>query len=180
MNRITPMSMPARWASLTLIALTLAACAGTRNPDPVSTQAERENRERVGSIFGPDGLTFGGSRRARPDEEGSGLGVNSFLWRAALDTVSFMPVVSADPFGGTIITDWFTPGDQPNERVKVNLYILDRQLRSDGVRAAVFRQAREASGGWRDVPVARETNTQMENAILARARELRIAQNASR
>lgn len=174
------MSKPVRWASLALIALSLAACAGSRQPDPIYTPQELERRNQVGSIFGSEGLTFGGSRRARPDEEGSGLGVNSFLWRAALDTVSFMPVVSADPFGGTIITDWFTPGDQPGERVKVNLYILDRQLRSDGVRAAVFRQAREPSGNWRDVPVARETNTQMENAILARARELRIAQNASR
>jgi len=175
------MSMPARWASVSLIALSLAACSGgARNPDPIYSQQERERREQIGSVFGSDGVSFGGSRRARPDEEGSGLGVNSLLWRAALDTVSFMPVVSADPFGGTIITDWFTPGDQPNERVKVNLYILDRQLRSDGVRAAVFRQAREASGNWRDVPVARETNTQMENAILSRARELRIAQNASR
>ena len=156
----------------------LAACSGRQATDLPKSREDAE-RERFGTIFGDD-LTFGGARRARPDEEASGIGVNSFLWRAALDTVSFMPVVSADPFGGTIITDWFTPGDQPNDRVKVNVYILDRQLRSDGVRAAVFRQAREPTGGWRDVQVARETNTQMENAILARARELRIAQDAGR
>jgi hypothetical protein len=174
------MTMSVRGALALTVAVTiLAGCSGTRQPDPTQTASERQLREQSGTIFGSD-LTIGGSRRARPDEEASGIGVNSFLWRAALDTVSFMPVVSADPFGGTIITDWFTPGDQPNDRVKVNVFILDRQLRSDGVRAAVFRQAREPTGGWRDVPVARETNTQMENAILARARELRIAQDAGR
>src|SRR5215813_8801499 len=123
------------------------------------------------SVFGPGGLTMGGG--AAPsggDSAGAnGIGVNSFLWRASLDTVSFMPLVSADPFGGVIITDWYSPPQSPDERFKVNVYILGRALRADGIRASVFRQQRDASAGWIDAQVAPNTATDMENAILTRA-----------
>ncbi len=123
------------------------------------------------SIFGEGGLTlFGGGE----EDGGVGVGVNSFLWRGSLDTISFMPLSSADPFGGVIITDWYTPAETPRERFKVNLYILDQQLRADGVRAAVFRQRRDGNAGWIDAPVDAKTATDLENAILARARQLRI------
>jgi hypothetical protein len=134
------------------------------------------------SIFGPGGLSLGGA--PPPDDGtgsgpgGSGIGVNSFLWRASLDTVAFMPLVSADPFGGVIITDWYTPPQSPNERFKINVFILGRTLRADGVRAAVFRQ-QMAAAGWVDAPVAGSTATDLENAILVRARQLRIAQTGS-
>jgi hypothetical protein len=112
----------------------------------------------------------------KADEDSSpGIGVNSFLWRAALDTVAFMPVASADPFGGVILTDWYENPDSPGERFKLNVYILDRQLRSDGVRVSVFRQ-QQRGGGWKDSTVAAETGTNIENTILTRARELRVAQ----
>ncbi len=124
------------------------------------------------SIFGKDGLTlFGGGGK---EDGGVGVGVNSFLWRGSLDTISFMPLSSADPFGGVIITDWYTPAETPRERFKVNLYILGQQLRADGVRAAVFRQRRDSDGSWIDAPVEPKTATNLENAILARARQLRI------
>ena len=138
--------------------------------------------EQPESIFGPGGLSLGGA--PPPDEGtgtgtgGSGIGVNSFLWRASLDTVAFMPLVSADPFGGVIITDWYTPPQSPNERFKINVFILGRTLRADGVRAAVFRQ-QMAAAGWVDAPVAGSTATDLENAILVRARQLRIAQTGS-
>src|SRR5690606_28265968 len=90
------------------------------------------------SVFGPGGLF--GSETTDDGSGGSGVGVNSLLWRASLDTVSFMPLVSADPFGGVIITDWYTPPATPGERFKVNVYILGRALRADGIRASVFRQ----------------------------------------
>jgi len=89
-----------------------------------------------------------------------------------------MPLVSADPFGGVIITDWYTPPQSPNERFKINVFILGRTLRADGVRAAVFRQ-QMAAAGWVDAPVAGSTATDLENAILVRARQLRIAQTGS-
>src|SRR3546814_10825095 len=98
--------------------------------------------ETLGSILGEDRLSLGGEGNERPDASGgdSGIGVNSYLWRASLDTVSFMPLASADPFGGVIITDWYSPPQATNERFQINVYILGRDLRADGVRAAIFRQ----------------------------------------
>ena len=104
------------------------------------------------------------------------LGVNSYLWHASLDTLRFMPLASADPFGGVIITDWYTPAETPNERMKVQVTILDRELRADGVRVAVFKQQTAPRGGnWVDAQVDPRTNIDIENAILTRARQLRIA-----
>jgi len=128
------------------------------------------------TIFGPGGLSLGGTDRSEGEGGGVGVGVNSFLWRASLDTVSFMPLVSADPFGGVIITDWYSPPQSPEERFKVNVYILGRALRADGIRTSVFRQQRDDSTGWIDAPVAANTATDLENAILTRARQMRIAQ----
>ena len=126
------------------------------------------------SIFGPGGLSNLGGESA-PQGQGGGIGVNSFLWRASLDTISFMPLASADPFGGVIITDWYSPPETQSERFKVTVYILGRDLRADGVRAAVFRQDRDASGTWLDAKVEQKTAIDLENAILTRARQLRIA-----
>ncbi|HZT51187.1 MAG TPA: DUF3576 domain-containing protein [Stellaceae bacterium] len=106
---------------------------------------------------------------------GAGVAVNSYLWRATLDTVSFMPLASADPFGGVIITDWYSPPDQQSERFKVNIFILGRELRADGVRASVFRQRRDANGQWVDAAVDPTTGTDLENAILTRARQMRLS-----
>jgi Domain of unknown function (DUF3576) len=121
------------------------------------------------TIFSPSksGASDGGG--------GPGIGVNSFLWHASLDTVSFMPLASADPFGGTIITDWYSPPDSPNERFKMNIFILGRDLRADGVRARVFRQNKDPSGNWVDAPVDQATGTDIENAILTRARQIRMS-----
>jgi len=128
--------------------------------------------EQEPGIFGETGL-FGDPNKAEA-EAGAGIGVNNLLWRASLDTVSFMPLLSADPFGGVIITDWYTPPQAPDERFKVNVYILGRALRADGIRASVFRQQLQGSQ-WVDAPVALNTATELENAILTRARQLRIS-----
>ena len=109
-----------------------------------------------------------------PQSQAPGVAVNSLLWRASLDTVSFMPLVSADPFGGVIITDWYSPPETPEERFKVNIFILGRELRADGIRASVFRQQLE-NGSWVDAPTATRTATDLEDAILTRARQLRVA-----
>ncbi|HEX7774939.1 MAG TPA: DUF3576 domain-containing protein [Parvibaculum sp.] len=124
------------------------------------------------TIFGEGGLTlFGGDSG---NTEGAGIGVNSFLWRASLDTISFMPLASADPFGGVIITDWYQDPKTPGERFKITVYIMDRRLRADGVKVAVFRQAKDAKGVWADSATNPQTGPQIENAILVRARQLRI------
>jgi len=138
-------------------------------PNPT---AERE------TIFGPGGMNFMNVFNGKGSEGGgggggAGIGVNSYLWRASLDTISFMPLASADPFGGVIITDWYTPPETPDERFKMTVYILDRQLRADGLKVSVFRQARRGAD-WVDVPVTTETAVQLENAMLTRARQIRV------
>jgi hypothetical protein len=105
------------------------------------------------------------------------LGVNQYLWHASLDTLRFMPLQSADPFGGVIITEWYSAPELPNERMRVTVYILDRNLRADGLKIAVFRQT-HAADGWVDAQVNAETATKLEDAILTRARELRLASQA--
>jgi len=128
--------------------------------------------EEQDSIFGEGGIF--GSRKKQSEEGGSGISVNSFLWRASLDTVSFMPLASADPFGGVILTDWYTPPETEGERFKINVFILSRQLRSDGVRVRTFKQTFK-KGKWVDADVTGETARQLEDTILTRARQLRVA-----
>jgi len=107
--------------------------------------------------------------------ENAALGVNSYLWRATLDTLAFMPLASADPFGGTVITDWYINPEKPDERFKVTVYILDTRLRADGLNVTTFKQTRDPSGNWVDSPVAAQTDIDLENTILTRARQLRLS-----
>ncbi len=150
-----------------------SGASGDRNRRDATTGLGGRNQEE-GSLFGPGGLF--GSKAEKKDNSGTGVAVNAFLWRASLDTINFIPLVSADPFGGVIITDWYTPAESPTERMKVQVTILDRELRADGVRVSVFKQTQSAKGaGWVDAQVDQRTNTDIENAILTRARQLRIA-----
>jgi len=87
-----------------------------------------------------------------------------------------MPISQADPFGGTIFTDWYEDPAAKGERFKINVTILDDRLRSDGLKVAVFRQKLDENNSWRDSEVAKQTSTDLENAILTRARQLRIKQ----
>jgi len=102
------------------------------------------------------------------------LGVNSYLWHASLDTLSFLPLVSADPFGGVIISEWYVSPTSPNERLKVTVYIMDRALRADALKVVVFRQV-AANGTWQDAQASADTAHKLEDSILTRARELRLA-----
>ncbi|MGA0605913.1 DUF3576 domain-containing protein [Phenylobacterium sp. VNQ135] len=115
----------------------------------------------------------GGDRVETPSN--AAISVNGYLWRATLDTLSFMPLASADPYGGVIITDWYVNPETPNERFKCTVYILDSRLRADGLNVAVFKQARDAAGNWVDQPAAGQTEADLENAILSRARQLRLS-----
>ena len=115
-----------------------------------------------------------GSRPAPANSPQAGIGVNSYLWRATLDTLAFMPLASADPFGGVVITDWYVNPEKPDERFKTTVYILDTRLRADGLNVTVFKQT-NTSGTWVDAPVAGQTDIDIENAILTRARQLRLS-----
>lgn len=103
------------------------------------------------------------------------IGVNSFLWRASLDTLSFMPLASADPYGGLIITDWYANPETPGERFKATVYILDTRLRADGLNVSINREVLGPNGQWTAAPVAAQTELDVENSILTRARQLRLA-----
>src|SRR4051794_12903403 len=100
------------------------------------------------------------------------IGVNSYLWRATLDTLSFAPMAQVDSNGGVIVTDWYSNPNSPNERVKVTATILDRDLRADALRVAASRQVLQG-GIWVDAPVSAATVQRLEEIILTRARDLR-------
>ncbi|MBK1663238.1 hypothetical protein CKO38_05840 [Rhodospirillum rubrum] len=162
--------------------LGLTACEGSQAVFPEQDKATNQRVYRDPSkpdetpgLFGPSGLNILGGKGGSAEPGASGVGVNSFLWRASLDTMGFMPLTSADPFGGVIITDWYAPPESPDERFKANVYILSKGLRADGVKVSVFKQRRGTGGTWSDAPVATEVATDMENAILTRARQLRLS-----
>ena len=154
-----------RFLAAAALTLLLFGCGST----PVVEEDEPQE-----SIFGPDGINLYALGKKDDVDQRQGIAVNAFLWRAALDTVSFIPLAAADPFGGTIITDWYQTAENPSERFKITVYILDRALRSDGLRAKVFRQVRGTGDGWLDAGDNTRLSRDLENTILARARELRI------
>jgi hypothetical protein len=154
--------------------LSISACSGVKTEAPSTVSAEEMRKEVRGKLTGDDGLSFGGPRR---DDvaTASPLGVNSFLWRATLDTLSFMPLASADPFGGVIITDWYEEKEQ-NERYKINALILDKTLRADGIKITLFKQTIDKNGTWRNKKSDPADARKIEDTILTRARELKINQ----
>jgi len=157
---------------LAACAVVLAACSSddSMKATPVATASSSTGS----SWFWP----FGGDSTAADEMPGMPqLGVNSYLWRATLDTLNFMPLASADPVGGVIISDWYAAPEKPDERVKINVYILDKRLRADALKVSVFRQIRNTAG-WADAQVNPDTGVKLENAILSRARELRLSTTA--
>jgi hypothetical protein len=181
--RSTPLSawlLPAAF-----FGLAVAGCAASKpNPTPsnfsgLGSGSPGDVSSRVGSE--DSGVIFGASKSAPDGQQGggaTGIGVNAFLWRGALDTIAFMPLASADPFGGVIITDWYTPPGTSGERFKATIYILSRELRSDGVRVNIYRQVLQ-DGQWVDATVADSTVGDIENKVLARARRMREQLQAS-
>ena len=117
----------------------------------------------------------GGKDRPKADLAASKvttIGVNSYLWRASLEALSFMPLLQADSAGGVIVTDWYANPGNPGERVKVTVTILDQDLRADALRVAASRQVAQG-GGWADAPVQAATVQKLEDVILTKARDQR-------
>lgn len=160
---------------LVLLTVFLTGCSGIET-DPTYGNKVHDETYKNGSVVSDEGgfSLFGDTANKRT--ESAGIGVNAFLWRASLDTVSFMPILSADPFGGVIITDWYASPQDPSQRTKLNVFIRDRDLRADGVKVSVFRQNKDQSGNWSDAAVSPITATELENAILTKARQIRMAQ----
>ena len=164
-----------RFLLFLLLLTPLAACDGIESEaDYPVGDAEMERKQSRGKITG-EGLSLGGGG----DDESAGnnpLGVNSFLWRATLDTLSFLPLASADPFGGVIITDWYEDPNARGERYKVNAIILDRRLRADGIRVSLFKQRLGPGGQWQDEETNPQDERKIEDSILTRARQLLVKQ----
>ncbi|MEQ1788999.1 MAG: DUF3576 domain-containing protein [Rickettsiales bacterium] len=160
-----------------LLALTsifaFSACSNINSEAPSTTSAEEARKEARGKLTGDDGISFGGPKK-NDASSASPLGVNSFLWRATLDTLSFMPLVSADPFGGVIITDWYEDPKAKGERYKVNALILDKTLRADGIKITLFKQSMDKNNLWRDQNSGTSDARKIEDTILTRAREFKI------
>ena len=138
-------SLPLRTALLGALGLALTACAGGRD-------------DRVEAEVASASVTA--------------IGVNSYLWRASLETLSFMPLMQADSAGGVIVTDWYSNPQNPGERVKVSVSILDQDLRADALRVAASREVNQG-GNWVGAPVQAATVQKLEDIILTKARELR-------
>ncbi len=180
---MTPIRMSRRSITILLplaAALLMTGCGAKKDYTPQEDLPGRKGRtnttgQPTESVLGSGGINLLGGDEDQSQTGGSQIGVNSYLWRASLDTISFMPLASADPFGGVIITDWYSPPESRGERFKLNIYILARSLRADGIRAAVFRQRQDPFAGWVDAEVDEQTATDLENAILTRARQIRIS-----
>src|SRR5262249_53473964 len=149
-------------AALTLaVGLSLSACG--HDPNRASGQSRINEGQTQGTGFlGWFGSDRDGERRGSGGEAETRIGVKSFLWRASLDTLSFMPLASADPFGGVIITDWYADPAVPGERFKATVYILDTRLRADALNVSIFKQV-QTNGAWADAAVTPETESQIEN-----------------
>ena len=167
--------------ALVVSGLALAGCAHHRANDNSQQVAVDSSGEPVQT---PGGGGFGGLFGGHPHRAPAGvatngaqpgIGVNSYLWRATLDTLAFMPLASADPWGGVVITDWYTNPEKPEERFKATVYILDARLRADALNVTIFKQVKDAGGGWADSAVSDQTANDIENSILTKARQLRLA-----
>ena len=129
----------------------------------------------AGAALGGLAACGGGNERPAADIAASqvtSIGVNSYLWRATLETLAFMPLTQADSSGGVVVTDWYANPENPNERVKVSVSILDRDLRADAVRVAASRQILQNTV-WVEAPVQAATVQRLEDIILTKARDLR-------
>ncbi|MEM1140838.1 MAG: DUF3576 domain-containing protein [Pseudomonadota bacterium] len=167
-----------------LAALILAGCGGVNVEEQYPEQIPgttsrsdpfyRDSKYAGDNLFTDDGY-FDPLGPGRSGGGTSGIGVNTYLWKASLDTVSFMPLASADPFGGVILTDWYVSQEAPSERVKVAVRITDTALTANGLKVNVYRQQR-TEAGWVDAGVRNDTAIKIENAILTRAKQLKIAQ----
>ena len=173
---------------IVLIAGSLATgCSGSSGnyaaEDPVGPRPgpkRKHNPDYDKSVFGEDGLSLGNIQSGVAGILGGGdekarLPVNKYLWQGALDTLSFLPLASSDPFTGVIATEWGSTPEAPNERFKVTAYILNPGLSAVALQVAVFREVLSESGLWLPATVSADTPRQLEDAILTRAREIRIA-----
>ena len=178
-------SRTAKFVGCAAFALLIAGCGGgnyaaKKETGPKAGPVNRYDPEAEG-LFGEGGFSLG--RLARGDlfggdsneANGSAAPVNKYLWQASLDTIQFMPLASTDPFTGVIATDWSTTEAAPGERFKVTVYLSSPELAATSVKVAVYRQVRDEKNGWIQTSVDPATPRKLEDAILTRARQMRVS-----
>ena len=128
-----------------------------------------------GGLFGKKASInlFGENKDSQQTSVGMGLPINPFLWRASIETISFMPLASTDPFAGTIITDWYTAENSLGERCKLNIFINGAEMKTDNLKVSSFCQSLK-NNQWVNSPSNSEDNIKLENAILNKAKKLKL------
>ena len=139
---------------------------------------DAENRlNSGGGLFGNDGIDFFGGDDKKNSNSGNlasvGVPINPYLWSASLETLSFMPLSSADPFGGTIFTDWYSSDINENERCKINVFINGAELKTQNLRVSSFCEMFK-NNKWVGVGTNSQDNISLENAILNKAKKLKL------
>ncbi len=175
----------ARLAAMVAVAGLASACGGGSYAakDDVGPRPgpKRKYNPADEGVFGSGGLSIGNLRSDSVSgilgggDEKARLPVNKYLWQGALDTLSFLPLASSDPFTGVIATEWGSTPEAPGERLKVTVYILNPGLTAAALKVAVYREVLSDAGMWIPAPVSADTGRQLEDAILTRARQIRIA-----
>jgi hypothetical protein len=150
----------------------LCACSSTQQTAEAPQSREDKIKLGFGSLAGPEGITLGSDKISGRTNDSAGYVVNSYLWKASLDTLKFAPLVSSDGPGGVIVTDWYQPAGA-KDRLKIQVRIKDSKLNSNALEVSVYKQAKQ-NDGWRDVGMDNKASRELENIILLKARDIRV------
>lgn len=168
----TTLAFSSRLLAVALCASALVACSGAKIEAPEANPTDMPKGP--GLFSGESGnILESFKKRGENAETGGNIGVNIYLWRAALESVAFMPITQADSNGGVIVTDWYSNPAQPDERVRANVLILGKTLRADALKVSLFKQLR-TNGTWTDAAVSPATITALEDTILTKARAIKV------
>lgn len=152
--------------------LTLIGCSAPHERAEAPQSTEDKRKLGFGSLAGPEGFTLGGDKVSGRTVDGGGNVVNRYLWQASLDTLQFVPLVSSDGPGGVLVSDWYHPSNA-KDRLKIQVRIKSKQLRSDALEVTVYKQVRDKSE-WRDAGIDLKAARELENIILLKARDIRV------
>ena len=157
-----------------LIIILLTSACNKQNIDPTYPKSDKqENDEKYGQIGNTKVITLFGGQNKEAASVHDSITVNKYIWRAALDNVSFMPIIVSDPFGGVISTDWYN-ASAGDERIRMTIIISSQQLRADSLTISMFKQVMQ-NNKWCDASVSNEAIIEVENKILTTARKLKLS-----
>lgn len=160
-----------------VLALALGAC-NSDHPQAAARVKKADSNPSSSSGVDTDATiwTFLGLAREHPDREPgpkTGPSVNPILWQAARDTLGFVESASEDPQTGEYVTKWYSPQDKKDERFKIYVFVLARELRSDSIAVNIIREQRSPDGKWVLASLNKSLDGALQLAILRKATELR-------